>query len=719
MNRKKITALIATLAITTSIFTGCNGNKTTTEPTSTSNVTSSDTSTLLFDTVGISVEDMFTNSDKEIGHLNSDYSEINLSDKEITTTSESVSIDNGVVTISEEGTYVISGSISNGQIIVDAEKTDKIQLVLNGASINCDTSAAIYIKQADKVFLTLEKDTENTLSNKNDFVSIDENNIDSVIYSKDDLTLNGLGTLTINAAYGHGIVSKDDLVLTSGNYNITAASHGLQGKDSVRIAEGNLTINSGKDGIHSENTDDQSLGFIYIKEGTFNITSTNDGLDGTSLIQIDGGTFNMTTGGGSANASTDSNGNIREDWGNWNKGHAPNATFDPNTAPTKPNDSENGPGSLGENPAPDASTSASVKTPPSNVPGDGSNNNSETPLPAPDTHTSEAEGTQNNETDSTTEDTTASAKAVKADGSILINAGIFTIDSSDDSIHSNSNVFINDGTFSISSGDDGIHGDSEVEINGGSITILKSYEGIEGQSIEITGGSIDLVASDDGLNAAGGNDGSALNGRPGQNNFNSESDSFIKISGGNLNINANGDGIDANGNLYVSGGETYVAGPSNSGNGALDFDGTGEITGGILIATGFSGMALNFGNTSTQGSILYNASTIQSELVSITDSKGTVLASFTPDKEYNSVVISAPEIKSGGTYTLTMGSETQTIEMTSLIYGTGGNMGGGMGGHGGGKIPGGNKGTMPQTNGDNTTETPPNGDTSTDSQGNP
>lgn len=657
MNRKKLTSIIASIAITTSIFTCCNGNKNSqTHDNTVDNQSSSETSTLLLDTVGIAAEDMFSNNDKEIGYLNSEYSEINLSDEEITTTSQSVSINNGIVTISDEGTYVISGSLSNGQVIVDAENTDKIQLVLNGASINCDTSAAIYIKQADKVFLTLEKNTENTLSNTNEFVAVDENNIDSVIYSKDDLTLNGLGTLTINAAYGHGIVSKDDLVLTSGNYNITAASHGLQGKDSVRIAEGNLTINSGKDGIHSENADDQSLGFIYIKEGTFNITATNDGLDGTSLIQIDGGTFNVTTGGGSANASTDSSGNIKEDWGQWNKGTGPNSTFDPNTAPANPNGAE---------------------------------------------------------------DTTASAKAVKADGSILINTGIFTLDSSDDSIHSNSNVFINDGTFSISSGDDGIHGDSEVEINGGSITILKSYEGIEGQSIEITGGSIDLVASDDGLNAAGGNDGSALNGRPGENNFNSDSDSFIKISGGNLNINANGDGIDANGNLYVSGGETYVAGPSNSGNGALDFDGTGEITGGILIATGSSGMALNFGNTSTQGSILYNASTIQSELVSISDSNGTVLASFTPNKQYNSVVISAPEIKSGETYTLIIGSETQTIEMTSLIYGTGGNMGGGMGGHGGGKIPGGNKGTMPPTNGNNTTETSPNGNTSSDSQGNP
>ena len=141
-----------------------------------------------------------------------------------------VSISGSTVTITGEGTYLLSGSLSNGQIVIDAEKTDKLHLVLNGVDINCDTSAAIYVKQADKVFVTLAADTENKLSNQSEFVAIDDNNIDSVIFSKEDLTLNRLGSLTIHAAYGHGIVSKDDLVVTSGTYEINAASHGLCGK---------------------------------------------------------------------------------------------------------------------------------------------------------------------------------------------------------------------------------------------------------------------------------------------------------------------------------------------------------------------------------------------------------------------------------------------------------------------------------------------------------
>lgn len=167
------------------------------------------------------------------------------------------------MTIQEEATYILSGFLTNGQIIVDAESTDKIQLILNGVEINCDTSAAIYVRQADKVFVTLARDTQNVLSNKEDFVQIDDNNIDAVIFSKDDLTLNGLGELVINAAYGHGIVSKDDLVFTGGTYTITAAKNGLCGKDSIRFADGSFKVAAGSDGIHGDNDDDATLGYIY------------------------------------------------------------------------------------------------------------------------------------------------------------------------------------------------------------------------------------------------------------------------------------------------------------------------------------------------------------------------------------------------------------------------------------------------------------------------
>lgn len=567
----------------------------------------------------LAAADMFTNKDKQATYT--DYVEIKLTKTQATANSKNVKVEGSTVTILAKGTYVLSGSLTNGRIVVEAGKKDDVQLVLRGVDINCDTSAAIYVKQADKVIITLDNATTNTLSNKKEFVAIDENNIDGVIFSKEDLTLNGNGSLVVNAAYGHGIVAKDDLVVISGTYKISSAGHGFQGKDSVRIAGGTFTITSGKDGIHGENADDAALGFVYIAAGTFNITAETDGIDASAALQVDGGTFNITTGGGSQNASTDAKGNPRAGWGMWGPAGGPAAA------------------------AASASDAAST-----------------------------------------------SAKGMKADGDLLIKAGTFKINSSDDALHSNSSAYINGGALDISSGDDGIHADTKTVINGGTITISKSYEGIEGQSIDITGGTVSLVASDDGLNAAGGNDGSGVNGRPGMGDFTADADCYIKISGGKVTIDASGDGVDSNGSLYVSGGETYVSGPTSSGNGALDYNGTAQSTGGVFVAAGSSGMAQNFGTSSTQGSILVNTSSSQSARSQITlkDQAGKVIVSYTPAKAYNSVVVSAPAVKQGSTYTLVMGSVTQTITMQSIIYG-----GVGMGMPGGQGFPGGGAPGMP------------------------
>lgn len=605
MIRKKNKLFISMLCVILMAVaqTGCSTSAEGAAPTGTGTVSGSNTSVSSADIKELDLVNMFSSSDKEVGYDENESVLIKLQDNTAITDSAAVQVNGSTITITEEGTYILEGSLSNGQIIVEAEKTDKLQLVLNGVTIHSDTSAPIYIKQADKVFLTLADGTENTLNNNGEFVAIDENNIDAVIFSKEDLTLNGEGTLSIASEYGHGIVSKDDLGITSGTYEINVARHGLVGKDCVKIAYGNFSITSLQDGIHSENADDLSLGYIYIAGGIFEIDAQTDGIDGGSIVQIDGGDFILTTGGGSQNASFDETGNQNSNWGRW--------------------------------------------------------------------------GEQEQATD--TETDTISAKAVKADGNIEINGGNFVIDSSDDSIHANNNVYINAGIFMLSSGDDGIHADTEVVIHGGTLTITKSYEGIEGQSIDIAGGEITVTASDDGLNAAGGNDGSGMGNRPGKGDFTADANCYIKISGGILNINANGDGVDSNGNLYVTGGETYVAGPENSGNGALDYNGAAEISGGIFVAAGQSGMAQNFGENSTQGSMLVNCQSGQSGTVTLVDSTGKELVSFTSEKQFSSVIISSPELKTGETYTLTMGNETQSVQMDRLIYGSGGGQPNGMG----------------------------------------
>lgn len=241
----------------------------------------------------LDLEDMFSNRDKEVGYDEATDVLITLQGNSASCNSGAVQINGSTVTITEEGTYILTGELTNGSVVVEAEDSDKIQLVLKDADITCETSAAIYVKTADKVFITLAADTENHLAVTGEFAAIDDNNIDAAIFSKEDLTLNGAGSLQITTAEGHGIVSKDDLVITGGNYHVEATGHGLAGKDSVRIAEGTFDITAGKDGIHSENDDDATLGFVYITDGEYTITVEDDGIHAGAQNVIDGGNINI------------------------------------------------------------------------------------------------------------------------------------------------------------------------------------------------------------------------------------------------------------------------------------------------------------------------------------------------------------------------------------------------------------------------------------------
>ncbi len=207
--------------------------------------------------------------------------------------SDTVVISGSMVTITAEGTYILSGTLDNGSIIVDAGKEDKVQLVLDGVSINSDTFAAIYVLQADKVFITLADGTGNSLSNGGSFVQIDENDVDAVIFAKDDITFNGTGSLQITSPAGHGIVGKDEVTITGGVYEISAADNAIRAKDSIAIADGTFALTA-EDGLHAENADDETLGNIYITGGQFTISASDDAIHANTLLQIDGGSFNLT-----------------------------------------------------------------------------------------------------------------------------------------------------------------------------------------------------------------------------------------------------------------------------------------------------------------------------------------------------------------------------------------------------------------------------------------
>lgn len=196
--------------------------------------------------------------------------------------------------IDEAGTYILSGTL-NGSVIIDVSKNDEVKLVLDGVTINSDDFASIYIIEADKVTITLASDSENYLSDSgSEYTQIDDNNVDSVIFSKADLVFNGTGSLTIDANYKHGIVSKDDLIFINGTYNIDSVSQGINGKDSVRIKDGTFNIVTLKDSIKSTNDEDEGRGYVYIAGGVINIDSGDDAIQAYNDLIIDDGTINIT-----------------------------------------------------------------------------------------------------------------------------------------------------------------------------------------------------------------------------------------------------------------------------------------------------------------------------------------------------------------------------------------------------------------------------------------
>lgn len=546
----------------------------------------------------ISSSDMFTDRDKKTEYDSTKSTVIDLSKASSST-----------VTLTDEGTYVMRGTL-DGTVIVDAKSTDKLHLILDGVSIHSETSAALYIKSADKVVITLADGSENSLSSGDSYVAIDDSNIDSALFSRDDLTVNGTGSLTVTAPAGHGIVCKDDLVFTGGRVTINSASHGIDANDSVRVAGTSVTIDSGKDGVHVENTDDASLGFFYMESGVLTAECEGDGIDAAAYANIAGGALTITAGGGYENGESKSSSGFGGFMGGGGFG-----------------------GGRG-----------------------GSSGSS-----------------------STDDSASTSMKGIKAT-LVSIGGGTFTIDSADDALHANGSLTVTGGVFEIATGDDALHAEEDLTVSGGVINITNSYEGLEALHITVSGGDIRLVATDDGLNAAGGVDSSGTTGGrdgmfgggfsgggrggPGGGGgmFGGSSDGSITITGGNLYINSSGDGMDANGTLEISGGYTVVVGPTQGDTATLDYDVSATITGGTFIGTGSTMMAQTFSSSENQGVIAVNAGSCKAGTkITLEDAEGNVIIEHAPELNFAVVILSSPDIKKGEEYTLKIGDMSGTF----------------------------------------------------------
>lgn len=530
----------------------------------------------------IDVSNAFSDRDLDGSYDESKATRIALSDGGTTVTGDGATVSGNTVTITAAGTYLISGTLSEGQIKVEANEADKVQLVLSGATVTSANSAALHVAKADKVFLTLADGSENTLATSGAYAAADDSAIDGAVFSRSDLTVNGGGSLAVSSAEGNGIVCKDDVVLASGSATVTAAKHAIQANDSVRIAGGSYTLHAGTDGIHAKNDENSKLGYIYVAGGSLDITAESDGFDANYVLRVDGGTI------------------------------------------------------------------------------------------------------------------------------------------------------------TVSAGDDGLHAESDLSVNGGDITVTKSNEGLEGARVTIAGGTQDVVASDDGVNASGDpddsdsssdtDDDSSKNNAPGSDRpgtagsgqmtggqeppaqdqggrgdstppqvrqggqgngappqegkggmaAGADESAYLLITGGTLTVKADGDGLDSNGALEVSGGEVYVNGPTSDGDSAIDYgDGsTATITGGTVVALGSTGMAEGFGNSSTQGSMLVSASGNAGDTVTLSDSSGKVLCSYVAQKSFACVLVSAPGVEQGKSYTLKVGSNSIDVTLDGITYS---NVSGGMG----------------------------------------
>ena len=233
---------------------------------------------------------------------------ITLNNAQSSSSCSSVIFSGSTVTITQAGSYTLTGSLSDGQILVDAGKESKVRLILDGVSITSSDSAAIYVRSADKVVVSLKEGTSSTLSNGGSFVQTDENNVDAVLFSKDDLTIKGDGSLTVSSPGGHGIVGKDDLKIKSGTISVTAARKALSANDTLTVENGVLTLYAGTEGMEASN--------VIISGGSVSVQAGDDGINATWIsdttrpaVEINGGALTIVMGAGDTDG-IDSNGDL-------------------------------------------------------------------------------------------------------------------------------------------------------------------------------------------------------------------------------------------------------------------------------------------------------------------------------------------------------------------------------------------------------------------------
>lgn len=546
------------------------------------------------------------------------------------TDGSTITQNDSVYTITQAGEYTVTGLLSEGQIVVNADDNAEITIVLNGTSITCSNGSPIYIKNADNVKIKSEENTYNcivdarTEADDNSDNSSSENG-NAAIYAACDLKLVGKGALSVTGNYNNGIQSKDDISIKNVTIKVNAVNNAIKGNDEVAIESGEIIAISRKgDGIKTSNsslsTKGKQKGNVIISGGNIDIYAACDGIDAAYGVDV--------SGDGNLNIYTDTYSDYSEAVAADNSGSSASSV---GTPPDMNNAQNNG--NMG-NP-PDMNNSSSNPGMKGNF---GGGNRA-------------ANGMPGNNSSGNSSKKSYSTKGIKAESEINISGTAINISSTDDGIHANSDsgvletgedgkgiISISGGTITISTGDDGIHADKELNITDGYINVLTSYEGLEAITINISGGQSFIYAADDGINACTG-DGSST--------------PLINITGGYIDVTTGSgdtDGIDSNGSYTQSGGMVLVKGDSSSGqvSGSIDVDGNITITGGTCIALGgICETPVNSVNAYVFSSVSFNAGSY-----SVKDSSGNEIISFTLNNSYSNGWICTSALTTNTEYTL-------------------------------------------------------------------
>lgn len=559
-----------------------------------------------------------------------------LNDESTTINGDGATFENNVLSITAPGTYSIKGKLSDGHIVVNSASTDKkVKLYFDGVDIYCSDTAPVYVEESGKeTIIILADGSVNSLSDNADRAVPENEDTEyatAVIYSKDDLQLEGGGTLNISANFNKGIFSKDDLQIRGGIINITSADDAVRGKDSVEISGGTLNLTSGGDGIRTSNETDSDKGDMLISGGTINITSELDAIQAVGALTITGGSITAKAGGGSSEITE-----TREAQAGRLFGSMPGA---------RPGDS-----SSAEAADDTTSSTKAIKGKSISITGGEFN------LDSYD-------------------------DAVHSNSALYVTGGSFTVKTNDDAFHCETELKLSDANIRVLQSYEGLEGES-ISITSGTIYITSADDGINAASgteqsenpaapWAKTAASVSTSSTpaptNVGMGGRGGMKGNGGMGGGAMGEYNSAN--TVNISGGVITVIAEGDGIDSNGDISISGGSVYVFGPESSGNGSLDYAGSCTVTGGTLLAAGSSGMAQGVSGGSA-ASISVSCSVPGNTLFTIEDSNGEEVICFVSPKRFSCVIFAGDMLTHGEVYkAYTGGSHSGEAENGVYISG--------------------------------------------------